>query len=258
LGVDDDVYEELLNKMVKNLGNFKASGSPRKTPKEEEASEDDANSVLLCALFWLRKYCTQTEAMDLFGVHGRDFARKVRLGIHCLADSLEKEKELKWPSDDEFELQKNNWNGVLPDGLKDCVCVVDGSEWRISRPTKKEEEFYSPKKKQHSLNVLFIVWLNGVIFYKSPVSKGAQDQRDWNKYSLREKFIDKPYGVIGDGGFYFNRKKDRKTIISAKPFKAQNGKKLTPDEKKYNKQLSQYRVVVENSIGQLKKWAVFR
>jgi hypothetical protein len=158
--------------------------------------------------------------------------------------------EIKWPTEKEFQEQINGWNKVLPDGMKDCICVVDGSEWRIQRP-KDESKYYSAKKKQHSLNILFIVLLGGEIIYRSPFAMGAHDQREWNTFEVRQKFIGKKFGILGDGGFYFNRIEDKEKIIAAKPFKREKGKQLTEEQKEFNKKLSQYRVVVENSIGQV-------
>ena len=44
-----------------------------------------------------------------------------------------------------------------------CVCAIDGTEIIIQRPDdpELEELFFSPKKKQHSINILFLVLLDG-------------------------------------------------------------------------------------------------
>jgi hypothetical protein len=184
----------------------------------------------------------------LFKVHARTYIRIVRRTINCLATALS--NEIKWPTDEEFKELVEGWNKVLPDGAKNCVCVVDGSEWRIYRP-KDQSIYYSAKKKQHSINTLFVVLLGGEIIYRTPYAKGAHDQREWNANQVRQKFIGKNYGIMGDGGFYFNRNEDMDKIIAAKPHKREKGKELTEEQKKFNKKLSQYRVVVENVIGQV-------
>lgn len=94
------------------------------------------------------------------------------------------------------------------------TCVVDGTEIRVSRPSKEpyQCQLYSGKKKQHSLNVLFITLLTGEIIFFSPHRIGAHDQAQWNKLQLREQFVGKNFGVLGDGGFTFNRKKDMVNI----------------------------------------------
>ena len=62
------------------------------------------------------------------------------------------------------------------------------------------------KKKQHSLNFLIITLINGKIIFCSNGYDILQDQSLWNELGLRNFFIGKEYGVIGDGGFYFNPK----------------------------------------------------
>jgi len=73
---------------------------------------------------------------------------------------------------------------------------------------------------------------------------------------LRSRFIDKNFAIGGDGGFTFNRKRDEVKINSYKPFKANHGTPLTEEQKKYNKHLSQMRVIVENTISRVKQWKI--
>jgi hypothetical protein len=89
------------------------------------------------------------------------------------------------------------------------VCVVDGTEICISYPSKEpfQKRCYSGKKKQHSLNILLLTWLNGEIFYFSKARVGSNDQSHFNEERLRDRFVEKLFGVMGDGGFTFNRKK---------------------------------------------------
>ena len=67
---------------------------------------------------------------------------------------------------------------------------------------------------------------------------------------------------MGDGGFYFNRKKDKTLIRGLKPTPKKKTKKgeetilLTKEEKSKNSQISCYRVVVENTIGHVKRWKI--
>ena len=51
---------------------------------------------------------------------------------------------------------------------------------------------------------MFITKLDGEIIYYSPVRVGAHDQSHWNELNLRNLFVEKSYGVLGDGGFTFN------------------------------------------------------
>jgi hypothetical protein len=256
LGVSAALFDELVVKVQREMPKFKKTGSPRKRHTNTLImTMEEAKTYTVFTLFWLRMYYPQVMAGLLFDVAPRTFMRMVRRGISCMASFLA--AEIVWPSDEEFHREMDEWNSRLPGGLKNCVCVVDGSEWRIRRPRTNQHLYYSAKKKQHSINILFICWLSGMIFYKSPYAKGAHDQREWNTFRLRERFVGKEYGILGDGGFYFNRANDDDQIVAAKPFKKKRGEQLTQEQKEFNKKFSQFRVVVENAIGQLKKWKVF-
>ena len=85
---------------------------------------------------------------------------------------------------------------------------------------------------------------------------GSCDQAQWNELHLRARFLQKSYGILGDGGFTFNRTTDTERINGWKPHKRKKGVPLTDEEKKENLWISQSRVVIENVIGQLKKWKV--
>jgi len=112
------------------------------------------------------------------------------------------------------------------------------------------------KKKQHSLNFLIIVFLDGRIIFHTNPEEELNDQKLWKKMQIRKDFKGKDFGILGDGGFYFNRKKDKYLIKGLKPFKKSKNQKLTEEEKLFNTNLSKLRVVVENTIGKIKEWRI--
>jgi hypothetical protein len=65
-----------------------------------------------------------------------------------------------------------------------------------------------------------------------------------NELDLRSRFVNKNYGIAGDGGFYFNRKSDTIPIIGYTPIKKQKNDSLTTSEQKNynNRKLSELRV----------------
>jgi hypothetical protein len=63
-----------------------------------------------------------------------------------------------------------------------------------------------------------------------------------NELDLRSRFVNKNYGIAGDGGFYFNRKSDTIPIIGYIPIKKQKNDSLTSEQKNYNRKLSELRV----------------
>ena len=143
-------------------------------------------------------------------------------------------------------------------GFGTSVCIVDGTEIRISRPSNSvlQRKTWSGKKHQNSLNMLIITKLNGEIIYYSPLQVGAHDQKQWNLLGLRSLFFGKGYRIIGDGSFTFNKESDPVWINGKKPIKKPKKGTLTRDQKIYNKKLSEMRVVVENMIRALKVFKV--
>ena len=126
-------------------------------------------------------------------------------------------------------------------GFAECVCVVDGTKIRISWPSKKDlqSKTWSGKKKQNSLNTMIITKLDGEIIYFSPLRIGAHDQSHWNELNLREAFKNKEFGIMGDGGFTFNRSEDEVKIKGYKPYKKPKGGSVTEEEKIWNRKLSE-------------------
>jgi len=122
--------------------------------------------------------------------------------------------------------------------------------------TTIQSSVYSAKKKQHSLNVLLICLPDGKLRFVSEPRIGANDRSHWKELQLRKKFEGKTYGIIGDGGFYFNLQYETSKIIGMTPNRHPRKQELSPERKHENKCLSQVGVVVENGIGNSKKWKI--
>lgn len=214
-------------------------------------------------LFWMRNYPTYGAFASILGIHEKRVGQMLRRNVYAMKKCFEEQGKLAWPSEEEFlrQLEEARHNIDHPD-LKDYVAVLDGTEPQIPRPADpaKESSTYSAKKKQHSRNVLILVWiLTGLIIWVSATFRGAHDQRDFNRTDLRDRFIGKDYGLLADAGFTLNRVTDRVKIKGLTPRKKEKGQ-LRHDRADiiYNKMISQYRVIVENSIGQLKAWRVLK
>jgi hypothetical protein len=115
----------------------------------------------------------------IFGVHERTITQILKRTLVGMASSFK--NKIRWSTDEEFERRKHEFCFFQNWDFKDAVCVVDGTEIRISRPSKEpfQTHSYSGKKKQHSLNILLLTWLNGEIFYFSKVRVGGNDQSQW-------------------------------------------------------------------------------
>jgi hypothetical protein len=216
------------------------------------------STMVFITLFWLAHYPTLNLMSVIFQLHERSITQILKRTLEGMSKALR--NKIKWPSDAEFEGKLQDLTWFQNADFANVACVVDGTEIRISRPSKEpfQRNVWSGKKKQHSLNVMFITWLTGEIIFFSAARVGAHDQSHWNELHLREKFIGKNFGICGDGGFTFNRKVDAIQIKGYKPHVAPKGGKLTEEQKRYNKHLSQMRVVVENAIARVKQWRILK
>lgn len=259
-GVSIMAFQALLLSVLPIYKETTLQGDERQRARKVEKIPVD--SVLYMTLFWLREYPPMALLSILFNLHPRTAIKYIRRMILSLRKTLG--NEIQWPTEEKWNENLEIFNQWLPPMLKGCISVVDGTEIRISRPATEphQKKHYSVKKKQHSLNVLVIVLLNGEIIYLSPIDAGSCDQTIWNHENLRKLYENKPYGILGDGGFTFNRKNDSIEIVSEKPKKrpkktrSQPGANLSVSDKAKNTTISKYRVVVENTIGQLKRWKI--
>ena len=103
---------------------------------------------------------------------------------------------------------------------------------------------------------MIITKLNGEIIYYSPLRIGAHDQSHWNELNLRQAFVGKQFGIMGDGGFTFNRELDVERIKGFKPYKTPKNGTLNDDQKIWNRKISEVRVVVENAIRAVKSYKI--
>jgi hypothetical protein len=108
------------------------------------------------------------------------------------------------------------------------------------------------------VNVSIIYDLVGNILYVSPHQDGAHDQTHWNKLNLRRLFENKSFDIVGDVGFFFDRRHNLIKSIDYTQFKKPKHGVLTEEQKSFTRRLSEIRVIVENVISKLKDWKILR
>ena len=103
------------------------------------------HSFIFLTLFWLRHYLTIEVLSFLFKLHKQDCTRVLKQTTAALAKVLE--NDIQWPSDDEMNNFCNSEFQNL--GFSQCVCIIDDTEIRISRPknSKIQTDTWSGKKK---------------------------------------------------------------------------------------------------------------
>lgn len=137
---------------------------------------------------------------------------------------------ISWPTDVEMAKHVEKPANWPYHDKREAAAAIDGTEIKVARPTKNAigNSHYSSKKKQYALNVLLVVLLTGVIIFCYTPRDKMQDQSLFNESQVRQRFIGKPWGLIGDSGFTLNSAEAiarEGKIIGFTPYKQPRGRK---------------------------------
>ena len=208
---------------------------------------------LLMTLVWLRLYLN-TEALGyFFGVDKATVSRNTRLVLQAL--SQVGEGTLGWP-----EPPNRGQGKTIEQALQeypDLWAIVDATEQPVRRASDDDtqREHYSGKKKRHTRKTQLIVNEEGVIRHLSRSTPGKMHDIKHFRGSGAADDIPNETTVGGDAGYdgLGNDLPDHSVITS---FKARRNHPLTLEHKLLNQEFSRCRIVVENTICQLKHFKV--
>jgi hypothetical protein len=130
----------------------------------------------------------------------------------------------------------------------------DGTEREIPRPQNEEDQkdFYSGKKKKHTVKNAVICNLVGIILLLSPTVNAKMHDKKMadTLYTIPEGF-----NLWQDTGYQGYRPHG---VTINQPIKKPRGKELTQEQKDYNRYISQVRVRVEHVIGSMKRYRIVK
>ena len=137
----------------------------------------------------------------------------------------------------------------------DFIAFIDATEQEIQRPKdkNKKKEYYSGKKKRHTVKTQLMVNKEGKILYKSDHKKGRQ--HDYTVYKEDQPQTPSQVENVVDLG-YLGCEKDFSTVKYSLPIKKKRNMELTEEEKEYNKNHSRQRVIIEHTICRIKKFCI--
>lgn len=217
----------------------------------------DLRDRLLMALIWLRIYPTFEVLGFLFGLdktNARDNVRDVLATLETLADfSFERPAA---------ERQKARSVAAVMEAFPDVRVVVDAKEQRCQRPQSTPEDdaqkpYYSGKKKCHTLKSEIGVEPDGRIgALSASVPGGAvHDLVLLRRTGLIARLDPETEAGMLDRGYQGIRTNYPGYRLYL-PFKASKNHPLTPEQKAYNRMLSQCRIVVEHALAQMNQFQV--
>lgn len=135
-------------------------------------------------------------------------------------------------------------------------CFIDATEQEIPRPKNKRrrKNYYSGKKKRHTVKTQILVNKKGIILHKTKHRNGKQHDYDMFKKTGPPDIP--PDVEVGVDRGYQGIKKDFPQMNVKIPIKKKKGEELSKKDKKDNKKLSKERVIVEHTIGRMKKFGI--
>jgi len=200
---------------------------------------------LLFILIYLKQGTTQEMHATLFDMHQPDANMWIHLLHPCLNQALAALGELPVRDAEDFVPEKDEL----------AIYFHDGTERPIPRPTDKElqKEYYSGKKKQHTVKNIVIVNTQGEIRFLTITCEGKKHDKkatDEAGYSFPEGSV-----LFQDTAFQgFNIA----GVIIIQPQKKPRGKELTPEGKENNRLISTIRIRVEHAIGGVKRYRIVK
>lgn len=201
---------------------------------------------LLLTVIWLRLYPIHEVLAYLFGVSDSTVSRLIERGLPILEQSGRDGMRLPDPG--------RKRRRPLPDLLNDIpelTVIVDSFEQRVQRPPN-DDSHYSGKKKQHTLKSQLAVDSDrGRIVDVSHSVPGPTADITLLEASGLLQRLPVDIGVGGDLA-YLTLAKLRRYGFS--PRRKPRGKERPPEDVVYNRAFSQFRIVVEQTIGQVRRF----
>jgi hypothetical protein len=208
--------------------------------------ELDVRDHLLLTVIWLRLYPIHEVLGYLFGVSDSTVSRLIERVLPVLEQSGRDGMRLPDPG--------RKRRRQLPDLLKDIpelTVIVDSFEQRVQRPPN-DDSHYSGKKKQHTLKSQIAVDSDTgrIVDMSDSVPGPTADIKLLEQSGLLDRLPD-DVGVGGDLA-YLTLAKLRRYGFS--PRRKPRGKDRPPEDVIYNRAFSQFRIVVEQTIGQVRRF----
>ena len=197
-------------------------------------------------LVWLRVYLTGDAVGVLFAVDKSTVSRHTRPLLRLVRDRGQ--ETLGWP--EEARALLDTADGA--DGA-DGVVIVDATEQRVerSRDNATQKAHDAGKKKAHTRKTLIVVNERGRLRYVSPAVLGATHDLTLLRQCGARQVIPPDLSLMGDSGFQ-GRQNDAPARSVALPYKGSKAHPLTPEQKLHHALLSRIRIVVENTLAEMK------
>lgn len=191
--------------------------------------------VLLTLEYW-REYRTYFHIGTSWGVSESTVCRIV----HWVEDTLIRSRRFHLPGK----------KGLVQGFGRPAVVIIDVTETPIERPKRRQRQFYSGKKKRHTLKCQLVI--------EAPTGRilctffGKGRQHDFRVFQASGIHFHPETKSLQDKGYQGIQKRHGNSCL---PKKKPKGGRLSREDKAYNRALAQERIGIEHVNGRLK---VFR
>lgn len=205
-----------------------------------------ARDQVLLTIVWLRLYPIHEVLGYLFGVSDSTVSRAIERVVPLLEQSGRDTMRLPDPG----KKQRRQMSALL-EAIPELTVVIDSFEQRVQRPPDDNSHF-SGKKRQNTLKSQVTVdGQTGRIVDSSPSVPGPTADLTLLKQSQVLERLPEDCGAAGDLGYLGMDKLRPLTFL---PHRKPRGKERPPEDKLYNTAFSSFRVIVENTIGRMRRF----
>jgi hypothetical protein len=200
---------------------------------------------------WLRVYPTHEVLGYLFGVSDSTVSRLIQRVLPVLEQAGRDTMRMPDPGKN----RRRTLDALLQD-TPELAVVIDTFEQRVQRPRDKDEAdgLYSGKKKQHTLKSQVAVdeETGQVVDIADSVAGRKADIKLLEESDLLNRL---PDGIGGIGDCAYQGIADLHPHgLGASPRKKPRGQPRPPEDAAYNTAFSRRRIIVENTIGRLRRY----
>ncbi len=211
----------------------------------------DGRDQLLLSVIWLRTYPTQELLGYLFGVSDTTAGRVPKRVVPLLEASGRDQMRMPDPG----RKKRRHLSDLLVD-TPELAVVIDTFEHRVQRPKepKQADQYYSGKKKQHTLKsqVAIDEMTGQIVDVADSVLGPTADLKVLDQSDLLNR-LPEGVGAIGDLAYIGIDKLHPQGLANA-PRRKPRGKPRPDDDVAYNHAFSQRRIIVEHTIGRMRRY----
>src|SRR5215475_6417725 len=208
-----------------------------------------AKERLLMLLVYYRLYITYTLSGFLFDLDQSNVCRDL-----TIIESLVKEC-IPLPKTIYRRTKRLRTTEEVEQYFPGFKAFIDSTEQEIPRPknNRKRKNYYSGRKKKHTVKIQLMVNTGGLILHKTDHMNGRK--HDYDIYKGNHPVTPSQVDNIVDLG-YLGIQKDYPTIKSVLPVRKKKNTLLSNDDVRYNKNHSRLRIIAEHTICKIKKFGI--